>query len=142
MGFDIGVCDVDMRLPLVACLLLFVGFFLGFLVFWRRSYPLRPKDVRNMPFDDLVTAAMFEPQVFGEQSSAPSSGAGVFASSPGTDVRISARARVAMPTFRAAPTASPEDLSTPTFRPHSPTAPVSWPEESIPERGESGLSLA
>lgn len=165
--FDIGVCDVDMRLPLFVGLLLFVGFFLGFLVFWRRSYPLRPKDFHNMPWGDLVTAAMFEPQVFGDQSSVPSSGAGVFASSPGNEVRISARARVATPTFRGAPVASPEesactlvsnadlsrvretstptfwprDMSTPTFRPYSSAAPVPWPEETIPERGESGVSL-
>jgi len=47
--FNIGVCDVDMRLPLVLSLILFAGVFFGFIACYRWQFPLRPKEYTTIP---------------------------------------------------------------------------------------------
>lgn len=61
--FNIGVCDVDMRLPLLGALGFFTVLFLGFLVCWRRTYPMRPKEYApSLPWEEAAAASFNTPQ--------------------------------------------------------------------------------
>lgn len=61
--FDVGVCDVDMRLPLVSGFFFFSVFFLGQLIYLRKKYPLTRKEfIQSTTWHEVnILAAAPEP---------------------------------------------------------------------------------
>lgn len=55
---NIGVCDIDMRPPLIVGMVLFIGFLLGGVITHRKAYPLRPIPFsKSLPWEEVMAGS-------------------------------------------------------------------------------------